>query len=226
MATISRREPDVRVIGGISYKSYVRMIYHPTNRHIRMGYHNGTLEIVSPIYFAHEGASRKLSYILTSVAEALNLPYHGTGGTTWHRAGDGPFKGVGKEPDQGFFLGSVARFPFDREPSINAGDPPPDLWVEVDHRVSSRGRLPVYAELGVPEVWQYRVNRKKLRILRLVDGSYQPTKRSLALPILTNDRILEALALGEEQIESEFVRRLRAWIPGLIARAANDPLPD
>jgi hypothetical protein len=66
----------------------------------------------------------------------------------------------------------------------------------VDNRGSSRGRLPVYAALGVPEVWRYRVRRGELRFVRLVDGAYEPLDRSLALPMLTPALVLEALALG------------------------------
>ena len=227
MATVTNRDldvrlPDVRFLYGVPYKTYVRLIRHPNNRHTRMAYYDGTLEIVSPIYYVHEGWSRRLSVIVTMVAKALNLDYNGTGGMSFHRAGDGPLKGKGKEPDQSFYFESLGRFPFDRNPEIDAGDPPPDLWIEVDHRVSSKGRLPVYAALGVPEVWQYRVNRKVVRFLRLIDGIYQPTDRSLSLPVFTPARVLEAMALGQDVAESEFVRRLEVWIPEIIARAAND----
>ncbi len=226
MAKAEQRDPDVRFLHGVSYKSYVRLIRHPDNRHTRMAYRNGTLEIVYPIYFVHERDSNRLNWIITTVARGLNLRYDGTGGATFHRSGDGPLRGWGKEPDESYYFASLDRFPRNRELDLDAGDPPPDLWVEVDHRATLKGRLPVYAALGVPEVWQYRVNREKLRFLRLVDGVYQPTERSLSLPILTPTLIRKALALGQGMIESEFVEFIGSWVDGLIAHVTSQPRPE
>jgi len=222
MATVTRHNPDVRVLQGITFKTYVRMIRHPGNRHLRMAYHNGTLEIVSPIHYAHEGASRRLSLIVLIVAKALGLRANGTGSLTIHRAGDGPVKGVGKEPDQAFYIGSLNRFPYKRNLDLKAGDPPPDLWIEVDHRVSSRGRLPVYATLGVPEVWQYRVSRRTIKFLRLGEGVYRPIDQSLSLPVLTPSRVLEAMSAGEEMAETDFMDYLQNWAAELIVHEGDD----
>src|SRR5689334_6829723 len=101
----------------------------------------------------HEVASHRLRLVVTTVAERLGLAYEGTGGTTFRRRGDGPFRGMGKEPDQSFYIASIDRLPLDREVDLDNGDPPPDLWIEVDGRLSSHGRWPVYAALGIPEVW-------------------------------------------------------------------------
>ena len=223
MATVTTRlDLDVTTLRGVPYRMYTRLLRNPENRHLRMAYHDGTLEIVSPISYAHEGASRRLSLIVLIVAKALGLRANGTGGLTIHRGGDGPVKGAGKEPDQAFYIGSLDRFPFQRNLDLDAGDPPPDLWIEVDHRASSQGRLPIYARLGVPEVWQYRVNRRTIKFLRLADGAYEPIDRSLALPVLTPSRVLEALRVGEEMAETDFFDYLRQWAPDIIARAAND----
>ncbi|MBO0719619.1 MAG: Uma2 family endonuclease, partial [Blastocatellia bacterium] len=34
-------------------------------------------------------------------------------------------------------------------------DPPPDIVVEIDIHHSSVAKLPIYAALGVPEIWRY-----------------------------------------------------------------------
>ena len=225
-AESTTRKDEVCILHGVPFKFYARLTRHPENSHLRMAYYDGTLEIVSPTYHAHEGASRRLSLIITLVARALGLRYNGTGSLTIHRAGDGPNQGVGKEPDLGFYIGSVNRFPMHRELDLNAGDPPPDLWVEVDHRASSRARLPIYAQLGVPEVWQYRVLRKTIKVMQLIDGKHQSGERSLSLPLLTPQRVFEALAAGETLAESDFVDWLQLWIPAIIARSATDAQPE
>ena len=229
MATITQQEQQtdaVTVLRGVPFRAYLRMIAHPENRHLRMAYHDGTLEIVSPIQYPHEGASRCFSLLVVVVARALGLRCVGSGSMTIHRTGEGATKGVGKEPDQGFYLASIDRFPRERQLDLNAGDPPPDLWIEVDNRVSSRGRLPIYARLGVPEVWQYRVAKKTLKFWRLDDGKYVAVQQSLALPVLTPDRVREAIVAGENMADTEFLTFLEGWVPAMIAQAANDPPTD
>ena len=219
MATGIHNRRIVTVIHRVRFKDYVKIALTPENRHLRMAYHDGTLEIVSPKLSKHERPSDRLRIIVTTVADRLGLPYDGTGGYTYRRAGEGPYQGKGKEPDQSFYFANTGRVPRDRDPDLDAGDPPPDLWIEVDNRVSSAGRLPVYAALGVPEVWRYRSKRKTLQFLRLVAGSYEPTDRSLALPVLTPALVLEALGLGSDAPEFEWARLLREWV------ARTIPLP-
>ncbi|WP_435011658.1 Uma2 family endonuclease [Tundrisphaera lichenicola] len=177
-----------------------------------MAYHDGVLEIVSPILYEHEFVSSRLRLIVAVIAERMGLPYQGADSTTFRRKGVGPADGKGKEPDQSFYITSLGRLPRHRNPNLDAGDPPPDLWIEVDHRVSSAGRLPVYAGLGVPEVWRYRARRKTLQFLRLVDGSYEPIEHSLCLPNLTPTMVLTALALGDDRFEYEWLPILRDWV--------------
>ena len=171
MATVHRRHPHVAVLHGVPFKAYVRLAMAPENRHLRMAYHDGTQEIVSPKLRNHEGPSDKLRIIITTIANRLGLPFDGSGSYTYRRAGEGPYRGKGKEPDQCFYFVNTGKVPRNRDPDLDAGDPPPDLWIEVDNRVSSAGRLPIYAALGVPEVWRYRARRKTLQFLRLVEGS-------------------------------------------------------
>jgi Uma2 family endonuclease len=212
MAIVTQEQSVVTVLHGIPYKVYSRMTRLWANRHLRMAYHDGTLEVVSPKLRLHKRPSDRLRIIVRTVADRLGLPYDATGSYTYRKGGDGPFKGKGKEPDQSFYFGSVGLLPRDRDPNLDAGDPPPDLWIEVDNRVSSAGRLPVYASLGVPEVWRYRARRRTLQFLHLVDGAYEPIEESLALPVLTSTLVLEALALGENLLDSEWARLFREWV--------------
>ena len=227
MATVTdEREVGVTTLHGVTYKTYERLLRNPHNQHLRMAYHDGTLEIMSPSLYAHEGASRRFSLLIILMSKALRLRFTGTGSMTIRRGGDGATEGVGKEPDQGFYFGSWDRFPTHRDLDLGAGDPPPDLWIEVDHRASSQGRLPIYARLGVPEVWQFRVARQAVQFLQLVAGAYVPIDRSLALPVLTPNLVVEAIVAGEEMAESDYFDYLQDWIPAIIARHAHGPQPD
>lgn len=202
----------------VPYKTYVALRRAPGNAHLRMTYHDGTLEIMSPGYVHELGASR-LGLFLRALALALELDYLGTRCSTFRKAGQGSRKGKGKEPDESFYFRSERLVRDNEQIDLDAGDPPPDLWIEVDNRASSEGRMPVYAAFGVPEVWRYRPRKKTLVFLgRNEDGTYGPIERSLSLPILTPSLVLGALALGEGLSDMEWHKRLNTWISDLVGR--------
>ena len=203
--------PELVVLKRISYKDYCRLRRNPANRHVRMTYNDGTLELVSPIKYEHEKPSGRLRSLIMTLTSELGIVCEGTGSSTFKRSGEGPYRGKGREPDQSFFFKDAGKILEKSAIGLDEGDPPPDLWIEVDNRASSRGRLPVYAGLGVPEVWRYRARRRTLAFLRLVDGAYLPVERSLALPMLTPELVLEALALGDRLAESIWINKIREW---------------
>src|SRR5262245_40595991 len=147
--------PAPVVLRGITYGEYLKLRRDEANDHLRMTYYDGTLELMSPERI-HEVSSHRLGLLVHIVGVELGLEFEGSRSTTIHRGERKLKKGKGKEPDECFYFAN-ARLILDKE-RINpdAGDPPPDLWIEVDNRASSAGMLPLYAELGVPEVWRYR----------------------------------------------------------------------
>jgi Uma2 family endonuclease len=196
------------VLHGVTYGMYVRLWKDPRNYHYRMTYYDGTLEIMSPAYL-HERPSQKLGLLVRAVAAALNIPYLGSGSTTFCRGQRGLARGKGKEPDQSFYFARRLQVADKRTIDLEV-DPPPDLWIEVDNRGSSKGRLPLYAELGVPEVWRYRVRSGRIWFGRLDGGAYTPIDRSLSLPALTPDLVVFALSrCGSD--ESAWDNWLRGW---------------
>jgi Uma2 family endonuclease len=95
-------------------------------------------------------------------------------------------------------------------------DPPPDLVLEVDITNPSDRRLPIYALLGVPEVWRY--DGYWLEFLALQDGEYTAIEKSLSFPDLPAAIIVEyvqkRLVLGE----SATLREFRKWIRANVVR--------
>ena len=200
------------ILRGIAYEDYVRIRDVPANGHLRMAYHDGTLEIMSPENL-HEVPTRRIGLVIYEVAMGLGLSCTGTRSTTFRLRGEDVKKGSGKEPDESFYFANEARIlGKTTKIDLDSGDPPPDLWIEIDNRASSAGKLPVYAALGVPEVWRYRSRRRTLWFGRRTEGGYEPIERSLSLPMLTPALVLEALALGEGKSEIAWGGELREWV--------------
>lgn len=214
MATVPR-ETGLLVLRRVGYDTYVRLRDEPLNDHVRMTYHNGTLEIVSPA-FRHEGGAQQLGMIVRTVAAVFTIPCIGAGSTTLRRGGNGPNRGYGKEPDQSYYFANLEAIRDNETIDLDV-DPPPDVWIEVENRSSSGGRLPLYAALGVPEVWRYRARRGKLWFGQLVNGRYEPIDQSLSLPMLTPSIALDLLgrrtAAGNE---TAWDNQVRAWLADVL----------
>jgi Uma2 family endonuclease len=206
------RVPGVVTLRGVPYGIYAALRDERANDHLRMTYYDGTLEIMSPAY-VHELPSRRIGVFMVVFCNELGIRYQGCGSPTFKRGVMEKKKGKGKEPDECFYFANAAKTLKFEHIDLDR-DPPPDIWVEVDHRSSSAGRLPVYAELGVPEVWQLRAKSGRLRFLRLdaERRAYTQIERSLSLPMLTPELVLEGLALGRDLIEFDWVITLKAWV--------------
>lgn len=210
------RPPRPVVLRGVTYDQYVALRDEPANDGLRMTYYDGTLELMSP-EFIHEVPSYRIGLFIPVVAEELDIPFLGAGSTTIRRGTEGQRKGKGKEPDECFYFGNLGAV-LDRERIDLERDPPPDLWIEVDHRSSSRGRLPLYAALGVPEVWRFWARSGRVWFGRLsAEGSYEPVDRSLCLPMLTPALVKEALSLGSGVDQLTWLKRLRPWVRANLA---------
>ncbi len=208
-------DPEVR--HGVDWATYCRLRDDPANDRVRMTYLDGTL-IMSPRY-RHDSRSRRIYDIVRAVAVAWRIRFLVTGATTLRLEGRGPLGPVGKEPDEGFYLGDEVAAMVDEDDLDLSVVPPPSLVIEVDNTADSEAALPIYARIGVPEVWIYKVGDPSLRFLQLADGRYQEIGRSLGLPRLTPSLVLEALegrAKGMDDLE--FSDWLDAW-----ARALPEP---
>ncbi len=91
----------------------------------------------------------------------------------------------GLEPDTCFYLANAHRLRhYDDEHRMDlAIDPVPDLAIEVEITHALLNKLPIYAALGIPEIWHYRP--KGLRVLILgAEGSYTESETSASFPFV------------------------------------------
>jgi Uma2 family endonuclease len=146
------------VLHRVPYGWYVKLRDDHANDGVKLTYWSGTPEIVSPTLYEHERSSSRLDKVILAVTGERQIPCEATGSTTPRRVGKSIRKGHGKELDRSYYLDHASHVIGKRTIDLDAGDPPPDLWIEVDHRVSSGGRLPVYAAHGVIQsTWTKRL---------------------------------------------------------------------
>ena len=192
MSTVRVRRPVTR-LGSVTYDTYVRLRQARSNRGLRMAYHDGVLEIMSPEYRHYHG-SRHLLFVVTAYCKAFGVEFECSGGTTFSKGEPGEAKGNGKEPDESFYIGEAAAWVRNKDTLDLDVDPPPSLWLEIDNWGSSKAKLPLYAGLGVPEVWRFRARKNTLWMGRLVGDGYEEVSASAALPGLTPAMVLDMLA--------------------------------
>lgn len=189
------------------------------NRSSRVAYDQGTLEITMPSQ-KHEYYKEIIRDLIKYLAEELDLDCESLGSTTWKRKD--LLKGA--EPDNCFYI--------QNEPAIRAvkpnidlsKDPPPDLILEVDYTSPSLNRLPIYAGLGVPEIWIY--DMKILRVYQLEAEKYKETDTSFAFGTFPIKEIPNFIKKNIKSSPRELRQSFRAWVRQYIADSEQEDYLD
>jgi len=194
--------PDQHVIlEGISWSLYQSLRGLSENRGKRMIYDRGVLEIVTLSSF-HERLAQMIARFIDEWTVFHDIPVIGCGSMTCQNA----LLGRGLEPDRCYYIAHAAQVRNEQQIDLRH-TPPPDLVVEVDHRSGSRDKLPIYAALGVPEVWRW--HRETLGLYRLVGERFIEASDSLALPGFPFDALQAALIQRHQVDETRLVRAFR-----------------
>jgi Uma2 family endonuclease len=209
MATATKQEspPEQRIIlKNVSWETYEGLLADHLDSSVpHFTYDQGVLEIVSPSP-THERAGYALALIVEMVALELGIEVLGVGSMTFKR------KELqrGFEPDGSFYIQSKPLVADKREIDADT-DPPPDLIIEVDVTSPSLQKLPIFARMGVPEIWRYHEATEDVVILGLVDDDYRKVPMSNALPALTGDVLTQFLAGSRNRGHIEWMRMIQAW---------------
>jgi len=195
----------------VDWATYCQLRDEPANDRIRMAYLDGTLTLMSPEY-VHDGGVESLGVLIRGVSSGLGLEVKGIRTTTL-RKGTARRKGAGKEPDNAFYVGDNERRMRKMKSLDLEVDPPPDIAIEVENTRKSVVALPIYARLGVPEVWRYQARKKTLWFGRLEGETYVEISQSVALPRLTPALVLHALEVLDEgeMGENAWFEWLKGW---------------
>lgn len=169
----------------------------------RVAYDQGKLEIMAPSY-AHEHLNTLLATLISLIATEMEIDFENAGSTTFKRA---DIK-RGFEPDSCFYLQHVAAIRGKRTLDL-ATDPPPDLVVEIDITHPSLDKLPIYAALGVPEVW--RCTEEGVVLYQRTATDYAVIEQSQVLPGVTGAEVQTWVAASEQMSRATWIRQVQAW---------------
>jgi len=192
------------LLSGIGWDTYERLLADMGDSHVaRFAYDQGVLEIMAPSY-EHESVKGHLALLVNILAEEFSIDVEGAGSTTFRRKD--LIKGF--EPDECFYI-QHAELVRGKKRLDLAEDPPPDLVIEIDITSPSLSKFPIFAALGIPEVWRY--DGTTMSIFTLVGTTYVERLDSVALPKVTSSVLSELLASSQHVKRTEWLRQVRTW---------------
>ncbi|OLP17143.1 hypothetical protein BST81_17485 [Leptolyngbya sp. 'hensonii'] len=193
------------MLHNISWETFEQLLAEAGDcRNTRFHYLEGTLEIMAPLS-RHEGSNRFIESLISAIVEELDIDMRKLGSLTLKRRD----RRAGGEPDSCYYIQNEAIVRSIVEIDLRTA-PPPDLVLEVDITSPSTRRLPIYANLGVPELWQY--DGKTLQYYILQDQDYVPVDQSPTFPWLPPAIILEFLQKRLILGETKAIREFKAWV--------------
>jgi len=151
---------------------------------LRISYDNGSLQVMT-ISSEHEKYASFISSLIAGIRLRLRIDILAFGSATMRK----PKRSAGHEPDACFYVQTASLIGNKIQLDFEI-DPPPDIGVEIDVHHDSRSKFPIYAALGVPEIWRY--DGRAMTIYHLAQDAteieeslYVEQDTSIALPMLT-----------------------------------------
>ena len=137
------------VIHAIGWDEYERLLDGlAAGPRVRVSYDRGRLEAMSPLP-EHEDDIRFIDDLVRAWSDRHDLTLEKRGSATWKRRS----LERGVESDACYYVGNAVRIIGKRTIDLES-DPPPDIALEIDVTNESITTFPIYAALGVPEIWR------------------------------------------------------------------------
>jgi Uma2 family endonuclease len=161
-----------------------------------MTFDRGDLELMNPRR-QHEELGCFMGRLVEAFTEVRDIDIRSVASTTFRRSD----LSRAFEADESYYIANVDAIR--RQPEVDLSvDPPPDLVIEVEITKSAIAKMPLFAAMGIPEVWRH--DGQRLQMLCLEDNDYVKTEESRQLPGLTArmiDRVLERrYEIGETRL--------------------------
>ena len=174
---------------------------------LRITYDSGSLHAMT-ISPEHEKYAFFIGSMIAGIRLRLRMNILAFGSATMRKRR----RSKGGEPDACFYVQTAALIGNKIQLDFET-DPPPDIVVEIDVHHDSRSKFPVYAALGVPEIWRY--DGHSMRIHHLSDDGheqYSVQDTSAALPMLTARLLTETIERMRTDGELIALLAFDAWL--------------
>lgn len=204
MATVACPSERLVILDRVSWETYERLLTeHGERNGTRFTYDGGVLEIMV-VSSRHEMPNRTLAALVEVLAEEWSFDIARLGSTTIKR--EDLQKGF--EPDSCFYIQRADEIR-GKEDLDFGEDPAPDLTIEVDIPRESLNRFPIFAAVGIPEVWRFDGTR--VSFFQLDSGRYVENEHSLAFPALRCEVATEFLNKSQKLKSTVWLREVRDW---------------
>lgn len=192
------------IMQGIGWDFYEQLLkdFEGSNA-LHFAFDNGILEVKVPLG-KHEVPIRLLADLISTICVEKEINVKNFGSTTFRKRA----KAKGIEPDTAFYIQNEAKVRGLLNLDLSR-NPPPDLAIEVDVTSPSLDKFPIYAGLGIAEIWLYK--GEKVEFFKLVGEKYQKVDYSVALPILSSEKATEFLQKGFDEIYNKWIKEIRNW---------------
>ncbi len=196
----------VLIFSNVSWEDYENILEDLQDRPgLRIAYDEGTLEIMT-VSSEHEDYADFILRLAGALSEELDIKLETRGSTTWKRKK----LRKGLEPDNCFYIANAQRIIGRRKIDLET-DPPPDVAVEVEITRESLSKFPIYAALGIPEIWRYDGNQVEM-YERTADLRYVEIAESRFFPALTASILAQFLELSKTVGQSDALKAFRQQI--------------
>lgn len=175
------------ILRNISWETYQRLVKERgRDSQPRYNYHLGKLEI-SITSSERKRAKQVIDALVTSLAAELGIHIEACDRVTF----EAEDLDSGFEPDACFYIENAGVIRARKKIDLTE-EPVPELAIEIDITTPSLNKLPIFATLGVPEVWRY--GNDGLTIHKLAGDDYHEIPSSEVLPGLARVALTQLIA--------------------------------
>lgn len=200
MSTTSLPAETRTLVEHVRWETYVALSDDRQGSVPRVTYDRGSMELMSPKK-DHESIGHLLGRLIETFSEVRGIEIVGVASTTFRRAD----LQRGFEADQAYYVQNADRIRAKEAIDLSV-DPPPDVVVEVEITNPAIAKLPLFAAMGIPEIWRH--DGERLTVSRLHRDHYEEARASQALPgfplALADSTLSRRRSVGETALVREF----------------------
>ncbi len=193
------------VLHNISWDTYENLLKDQAEKSgTHFSYNNGDLEIMVESY-KHGRYSSILSELVVEIATRLEIDSVGAGSTTFKKEKNRK----GFEGDASYYFKNAELVRPKDEIDLSK-DPAPELVLEIDITHGSLSKFPIFASIGIEEIWRF--DGEKVLFYRLENEDYKEVSESVCLKSVKSETVTELLFAAQEMKRFEWVKLIHKTI--------------